>query len=176
MSQKPTTNRLPAEAGGFNQDDGAVTQPTHAALAELVQRFRVCWEAWPEFELLGHEKRQIGFVLELHGTHEPGVKHPLPGCPHCLRVFDALRTIADWILPREKRPSRYEIESYVPVISYSPARGNRDDVTLTIRILHREGYERPVDACEARCLKEMEARLKELGASEKQWVERKAAR
>jgi hypothetical protein len=35
------------------------------------------------------------------------------------------------------------------------------------RIIHREGYDRPVDACEERCLKEIRARLRLLGIRER---------
>jgi hypothetical protein len=38
---------------------------------------------------------------------------------------------------------------------------------VAIRLVHREGYERPVDACEERCLKEIQARLRELGIPER---------
>lgn len=141
-----------------------------AVLRELVQRFRVCWESWPEFLMVKREKRQIGFSLELSGTHERGVEHPSPGCQHCRAVYAALQTIAVYILPREQRPSRYEIEPYQTAISYSVRRRNRPDVTLAIRIVHREGYERPVDDCEERCLEEMKQRLRELGACERHWV------
>jgi hypothetical protein len=141
-----------------------------AVLRELVQRHRVCWESWPEYLMVKREKRQIGFSLELSGTHERGVEHPSPGCQHCRAVYAALQTIAVYILPRELRPSRYEIESYQPAISYSVSRRNRPDVTLTIRIVHRQGYERPVDECEERCLEEMKQRLRELGACERHWV------
>ena len=152
------------------------TEQSPSVLRELVERFRVCWEIWPEHTCVGKERRQVGFQLELYGTHEPEVAHPEAGCPACQRIFAALHAIADWILPKEKRPSTYKIGSYDQAIRYSPARGKRPDVTLSIKIIHREGYEAPVDACEARCLKEMEQRLRELGVSERQWTPRKENR
>lgn len=133
-------------------------------LRELVQRFRVCWKVWPEFTYVNHEQRQIGYGLELAGTHEPWVKHPEPGCEHCRRIFVVLREIANWILPRDQRPSTYEIGPYDQAIRYMPSRHDRPDVIFTVKILHREGYDGPVDECEDRCLKEMEEGLKALGA------------
>lgn len=161
------------EVQGAEKVSMETTRRAPLLLTKLVERFRVCWQVWPEYIFVGREKRQIGFMLELCGTHEPGVDHPAPGCPHCQRVFVALQAIADGILPHERRASKYEIEPYRQAISYSRARGNRSDVTLTIRILHREGFEGPVDECEVRCLKEMKQRLKELGACEGQWATRK---
>lgn len=42
-----------------------------------------------------------------------------------------------------------------------------DEVTITIRLIHREGYDRPIDVCEERCLKEIRARLRDLGIHER---------
>lgn len=151
----------------------ATAESTVQDLRELVGRYRVCWEVWPEYLYVQKERKQVGFQLELCGTHEPEVEHPEPGCPHCQCIFVALRAIANWILPREKRPSIYQIGPYDQAIRYSSVRRNRPDVTLTVKILHREGFERPVDACEVRCLKEMYQGLKELGACERQWSARK---
>lgn len=137
---------------------------TPALLKEYVKRFQVCWESRPEHLYVRGEKRQIGFVLELAGTHEAGVEHPEPGCEHCQRVFGALRNIAEWILPREKRLSEYDIGPYEPALRYSSTHHKRPDIILTIKIIHRNDFELPVDECQSRCLEEMEQRLTELGA------------
>ena len=139
-------------------------------LSALVERFRVCWEVWPEYIYVKHEKRQIGFSLELCGTHEAGVEHPTAGCEHCLHVIAVLHAIAAHILPRETRPSSYEIRVYDQAIHYPPKRGNRPEVVLPIKILHRHGFESPVDDCEVLCLNDMKLRLRALGASEGRWV------
>lgn len=164
-----TTSEWPGDRPSTKRVVTAMSVPAPLVLKELVERFRVCWDVWPEYTLVGGEKCHIGFTLDLSGTHEHGTPHPDPGCRHCHRVFAALRGIADWILPRNDRGLNCEIESYNPSISYSPARGNRPDVTLTIRVLHRDGFERPVDDCEVGCLQEMQQRLRELGACERQW-------
>ena len=49
-------------------------------LRELAQQFRVCWKTWPEYAYVGDEKRQVGYALELAGSHEPWVEHADPGC------------------------------------------------------------------------------------------------
>jgi len=139
-------------------------------LREVVRHYRVCWEVWPESIWMQNHSRQIGYQLELYGTHEAGVEHVSPGCPACQQLYVALRAVAEWILPKERRPSTYEIGAYDQAIRYSPARRNRPDVTVRIRILHREDFESPVDACEVRCLQEMQEHLRELGAQGRQWV------
>lgn len=143
----------------------APDQTSPALLRQHIKRFRVYWESRPEYLYVRGEKRQIGFVLELAGTHEPGAKNPAPGCEQCQRVFAALHDIAEWILPREKRPSEYDIGRYEPAIRYSSKHQKRPDIILAITIIHREGFEQPAEECQSRCLQEMEQRLAELGAS-----------
>jgi hypothetical protein len=138
-------------------------------LKELVQRFRICWEALPDCYYVKNEKRQIGFTLELTGTHEVGVEHPEPGCQHCHYVRQVLQEIADWILPKERRDSDYEVLPYDQGIQYTAARKFRADVSLRIWIRHRSGFDREVDACEVRCLNEMTQRLTEIGARKTRW-------
>jgi hypothetical protein len=138
-------------------------------IKDLVQRHKVCWEAHPEQVLVSSQVRGIGFVLELYGTHEVGTDHVSPGCEHCVNVKSALKEIAYWILPREERPSMYQVEIEGQSLSYSSERGDRADVRATIRILHRHRWDHPIDDCEVRCLKEMERSLSELGACKGAW-------
>ncbi len=153
------------------------TRPTSAespaVLRELVQRYQVCWEVWPEYVFVGREKRQIGFVLELSGTHAPGVEHPTPGCDHCKQVFTALKALAVQVEPVDPGDAAYSIEPFDQALHYSQANPNRPEVTLAIRILHQSDYERPVDASEVRCLAQTKQRLVELGTCEGHWTPHK---
>jgi len=152
---------------GASQTGNDTSTPTK--LKELVQRFRICWEALPDYYYVQKQKRQIGFTLELTGTHEQGVEHPLPGCEHCRKVWRALKAIADWIIPREERDSDYDIVRFDQSIHYDAGRKFRSDVSLRIWIRHRSGFDREVDACEVRCLGEMTQRLATIGARKTQW-------
>ena len=145
---------------------------TPAHLTGLVQHFQVCWEVWPEWAFVRHDRRQVGFTIELSGTHEAGVEHPAPGCSHCQRVYDALHEIAAHVLPREVRSSIYDVASYDHAIHYSPIRGDRPDICLTIGIFHRGNLDDPVGQCQERCLTDMKQRLRDLGARERQWKSR----
>ena len=151
------------------------TEQDSSVLADFVKRYQVCSEVWPEYLMVDGKERQVGFELELTGTPEPGTDHVGPGCPACRRVYAALHAVADWILPKEERPSRYEVGPYEQALRYSAVRGSRPDVTLSLKILHRRGFDQPVDQCEVRCLEEMNQRLKQLGACERQWSSRKAS-
>lgn len=151
----------------------AVAPPLEAndlsKIKDLVQRFQVCWEVYPEQVLTRDEIRKVGFALELYGTHAPGTEHVMPGCEHCRPVQEALGEIAHWILPREERPSMYEVTVDTQALSYSRERGNRPDVQVTIRILHRGDLEKPIDECEVRCLTDMQQALRNIGACKSVW-------
>ncbi len=142
-------------------------------LQELVRHHKVCWEVWPEYHIDREGRKiQIGFELDLFGTHYQPEHLPEPGCEECVRVYDDLKWIAQWILPKEERESCYEIGVFDASIHYSTRRRLRDEVSLVIKIMHREGFDRPTDVCEVKCLNEMEEKLKDLGARKGDWVER----
>ena len=165
-------------------------------IKDLVQRFKVCWEAHPEQALVTvmdpkekekeknkkekegdknpsshRELRNIGFSLELYGTPEPGAEDVLPGSDHCRRAESALKEIAAWILCREESQCKciYEVQGHTESLSYSPVRGNRADILVTIQILHRDNWDQPIDECEACSLKDKERALHELGACNGGW-------
>ncbi|HSF15053.1 MAG TPA: hypothetical protein VLK65_05835 [Vicinamibacteria bacterium] len=140
------------------------------ALRGIVEQRQVCFDAFRErvgFQALG--PRAIGYELVLSGIHARGSHPPMPGCELCRDVYDDLTAIAEWILPTEHRPSSYQFEPYRPIIRATRKRRLRHEVTLSIRILHRDHYEEPIDKCETRCLVEMKDRLKQIGACDGEW-------
>ncbi len=143
----------------------SLTIPT--TLAELVQRYRVCWEVWPEYSLTRRKSRQIGFELELLGSGKSAGEFDAR-CPKHAEIHSALDAIARWILESDERVS-FEINQSGQSLCYSPSRGNRPDVVLSIKILHRTDFENPVDESELSYLKKTEAHLRQLGACEHQW-------
>lgn len=151
-------------------DDVQSSEDRFLDLKKMVKRYRVCWEVFPEYVYVDRKRLQTGFRLELIGTHEASAGHPEPGCVKCQDVFGALRVVAGWILPKEERPSMYEIGIFDHSIKYDTLRRNRPDITLAIRIMHRAGFG-PVDSCEELCLKEMRQKLSELGAAQQHWKE-----
>ena len=141
-----------------------------SGLRELACRHQVCFETYPIWHVLPQGgKVQIGFELDLIGTHDHPRKAPSPGCGECHTVYRALLTIAQAILPPNDRASRYAIEPYDVSISFSPRRKMRKDVRLAIDVMHRDRFDRPLDECEVRCLGEMKERLKQIGARCEHW-------
>jgi hypothetical protein len=142
-------------------------------LRAIARKHQVCYEVWPERSVAEGRRIQIGFELQLCGTNEhltTKAQQPVPGCAICQGTYEDLKRIAGWILPREERPSRYEIGGFDRSLHVAPhSRHSRSEVVLTIHIMHRADFNREVDDCEQRCLMEMQGRLKELGIYEGKW-------
>lgn len=142
-----------------------VRQPSNTN--ELIKRFHVLWDVWPEYIFLEHEKRQIGFQLELSGMHEDGPGHPEPGCAKCHETYQALVQIAKDVLPPGGEDHIQRFDPYDPGIHYSPRHGNRPEVVLKIRIMHRKAFDRPVDDGQVRYLNKLQQRLEKLGIGQR---------
>jgi hypothetical protein len=115
------------------------------------------------------QKVKVGFLLELSGIHGYDGVHIRPGCEHCQRAFQDLRRIAEWIMPKQERPSYYDVQPFDNALRRTPKRKFRQEVVLGMRILHRHGFDQPVDACEELCLKEMQQKLEDLGVRRDVW-------
>src|SRR6266498_424820 len=88
---------------------------SHGRLLEIAEKHQVCYEVWPERSVAQGRRIQIGFELQLCGTNShiaaKGEHQPVPGCEYCHSTYEDLRQIAEWILPRDERPSRYAIDA-----------------------------------------------------------------
>ncbi|HVW86513.1 MAG TPA: hypothetical protein VHB50_17625 [Bryobacteraceae bacterium] len=132
-------------------------------LTEIVAKHTVCYEVYAHERMVRDTRVKTSFDLELYGTHRYGETRLSPGCGVCRDTYDDLKRIALWIMPKDERPSVYEILPFDAALHESTKRNLRPEVLLTIRIRHRVGLDQPIDACEERCLDEMRARLALLG-------------
>ena len=177
LSTSQTQSLTLDDRTGKAYSDGA-TDTTR--LQQIGRDHEVCYEVFPEWSIAEGRKIKIGFEVELCGInrHAPDHKcHPVPGCAHCSKTYDEMRDIAAWILPKEERPSRYEIEPFDRALHIAPAkRFRRSEVFVRILIMHRHDFNRPVDDCEDLCLTEMRQRLSELGIRQDIWREDKGVR
>jgi hypothetical protein len=79
-----------------HESDLKQSQPIHSddefvKLRELVMQHKLCWEVWPEYHIDQNGKKvQIGFELELIGTHYHPEHPPLPGCEECVKVYKGI--------------------------------------------------------------------------------------
>jgi hypothetical protein len=137
---------------------------------QLVARHRVCWEVWPVFRYEHNgERKQVGFEVDLLGTHDTPAHAVTPGCDECAKTFDALRAIAKWVLPEGQRDTDYRLAPFDNSLHASKQRKFREDVELKLVLEHRTGLSEPVDPCQVRCLQEIEAALAGLGARKASW-------
>ena len=168
-----THNQLTATSNIAAVATALPDQSLATRLKDIAHRHQVCYEVAPEWSISEGRKIQIGFELELCGiSSNENCLHPVAGCPHCWRAYDEIREIAEWILPREARPSRYEIQAFDRSLHIAPPkRHRRSEVLVRIVIMHRSDFNRPVDDCESRCLKEMRENLAQLGIHENYWRE-----
>lgn len=137
--------------------------PKPQDIRELVERFHVCRDVWPDYTFINHEKRQLGFELDLSGSPQDEEKNPEPGCEKHLEIYQALVRIAEEVLPPASKDTAYQLEPYDQGIQYSPRRGNRPEVILRIRILRRKAFEQPVDAAEFQYMEDLQKQLEEWG-------------
>ena len=136
-------------------------------LTELVSEYNIRCEVWPEYLLVDGECRQVGFELELLGSHSPDSYHLDSRCPMCKRVRATLLAIAGSIVPSSDNSVRYEIDAHSQSIMSAPRLGDCSFLTLSIRILHRQGFDQPIDACEISCLQQIREHLEEIGVRQR---------
>ena len=140
-------------------------EETERRIRELVRKYRVSWQVWPESLVSeNHKIVKVGYQLNLLGYHALG-SHPTPGCELCKEVYSALHEIAAWILPHEKRESTYDMLTFDLSLHFDSSKRDPGHVELSIVIRHRENLEAPQDECELHCLNEMQERLSDMGAS-----------
>jgi hypothetical protein len=140
-----------------------------AELRRAVERYKVCWETFPEMVGTNHERQQIGFFVELYGTHDrPGVV-PTAGCKNCIPVLQALLAVADFVVPEPWREALDAIRAHSG-IEYASERGGRPDIVVAITMIPRRDRQ-PDPSAIVPCLESVKQRLRTLGASERSWRE-----
>jgi hypothetical protein len=143
--------------------------PTSAtsSLAEFVRLYSVYWEVWPELHGVEKQQRQIGFELELCGTHDLQGHRGGTGCVGCKRAFQALRAIAEHILHPEGGIRTYTAGPFRPTLRYWAVPNRCFEVTLAVHVFYRDDFSHGVSVDDAR-LDGVKSRLRELAACEKQ--------
>lgn len=131
-------------------------------LQEFIRIHSVCYEVWPVMSYGTGEKRQVGFSIELCGTHDDS-EHVSPGCHKCQVVSQHLAEVAAFVIPPEETSSSYPIQPFDHAIHFPPKRNMRSEVHVVLRIVHKHDYLSPLDECQSRCLSSITERLQELG-------------
>jgi hypothetical protein len=135
-------------------------------LAELVRNYNICCEVRPKYLGAGGARRQVGFDLELLGSHSSDRYHLDPTCQMCELVRGALLAVTGRIVPRSGRFVRYDINAHLNSVMWTSALGNRPFVTLSIRILDGQRFDPAMDPYEIAPLMQIRELLEELGVGE----------
>jgi hypothetical protein len=135
-------------------------------LAEFVRQHHVHYDVMPEAVVEAQGRTTVGFEVRLFATIEKGTR-ALPVTDACRELVGGLRTVAEAVRPGDDEETVVEIERFDPVLYDSRSVPGTDEVAVAVRVSHRNGYARPVDASEERCLKELRRRLRELGIRER---------
>lgn len=142
-------------------------------MAEIVKAHKVFWTVTP-IELPGGEDApvRIGMSLMLVGTDEEGA--PASEERSQQIVSDKLEELAEWLVPKDYPNVEFEIRRHDTETFYLPAdiRTKRRNYIVGIRIMHKEGFNLPIDESQMQILKEFESRLKELGCPKDHWKKR----
>ena len=143
------------------------------ALQDVVLRHKVSYEVWPEWSGCGGRARRIGYCVSICGVNERvdcGRGHHVPGCTHCGLTYDEIRKIAEWITLREQPDCRFQIGPFDRAWHIAPRqRWSRNEIIVTIKILHSHSVDGPVNESQERCLNELRVQLKKLDVREGVW-------
>jgi len=143
-------------------------------LGDWVREHRVTWELSPWQELVDHRPAAVGFELRLFARHAPHAG-ATPGCEKCAALHHKLCALAIAAFPKEHRPTTYEVQPFDASFHLRPESEWAPEVQLTVHIVHRDGYLRPLDECEKRCAEEIQGALRGLGVQPKSWSETRRA-
>jgi hypothetical protein len=150
--------------------DGRLTNANDeiAELKQIVKKHKVYWilQELVNINEKG-DKTKNGFVLYLVGTHDEVSDESKTS-----EIFKNLDRIAQWIVPEETPEVRFEIREHDSVFFYLPGDDrdeNRKNHVVSLRVLHREGFHRPIDKFQIEATKEMEKKLKSIGSPKDRW-------
>lgn len=144
-------------------------------LRKIVRKYRVYWVVMPAIHITQSESKvQIGYDLALVGTSAKSDKTALePGSKESFDICTNLRQIAEGIMLGEDSGVRCQIVDIDNMLFYNlkDQEKNRKNVALVLEIRHREKFDRPVDKFLMGVFKELEDKLKKIGANKERWKE-----
>ena len=152
----------------------SIHEPTvPEALRAIVLRHQVSYEVWPEWSGCGGRAWRIGYCISICGVNDRVdcvQGHHVPGCQHCGLTYDEIRKVAEWITRKEQLDCRFQIEPFDRAFHIAPRqRWSRNEIIVTVKILHSHNVDGPVNESQERCLNELRAELKKLDVREGVW-------
>jgi hypothetical protein len=121
----------------------------------------------PLHESAAGESVEIGFVLDLHGTHESATDHRERTCQHCANLMLALRIIGDWLFPPQGKCSFCEVQAYNNFVRGDQQGPPEVSSTRALRLVSHLGTRCQLGACHVWCMNNMTERLNTIGMVER---------
>src|SRR6266567_4642802 len=141
-----------------------------STLKRLIEKYNIALQVWPRYTFDEGQRYQVGFEVELIGSHSLDPNHVYPSCTKCCRTRAALLLIAELVvepaMALKECPLPCEIYSHPTSILWWPRYGNRSAVNISIKIGFVSDPEARVGKRELGVLNEVRHRLAELGARE----------
>jgi hypothetical protein len=155
--------------GLLGKDDVTGSEPDGfiQALREMVEHFQITWGVTPLHESDSGESIEIGFALDLNGTHESAADHAGRTCRQCANLMLALKIIGDWLFPRQGKCSFCEVQAYHNFIRGDEQVQAQACSTRTLRLVSHLGTRCQLAACHVWCMTKMTERLNRIGAVER---------
>lgn len=143
-----------------------VTSATQPKLDDLLRSQAIVWQLWPQYAVLQGERRQIGFELELIGSHTLDASHLDPGCAQCHRIRSILVAIAENLAHevfRNHDSVTYDIDPHLASIVCLPGLANRPCVTVSIIVTDNHALARATNVLSDSVVSNAREYLLELG-------------
>ena len=137
------------------------------ALREIVEHFQITWGVTLLHESDSGESVEIGFVLDLNGTHESAADHLRRTCRHCANLMLALRIIGDWMFPPQGKCSFCEVQTYSNFVRRDQQDQSEACSTRALRLVSHSGTRCQLGTCHVWCMTNMTERLNRIGAVER---------
>jgi hypothetical protein len=67
------------------------------------------------------------------------------------------------VLPHNPGETEFDVLPFDNSLHENVRRNFRPEIVLAFRILHKRGFDKPVDNCEKDCLRQIESKLRQLG-------------
>jgi hypothetical protein len=137
------------------------------ALREMVEHFQITWGVSPLHQADSGVSVEIGFVLDLNGTHEPVADHAERSCRHCANLMLALKIVGDWLFPRQGKCSFCEVQVYHNFVCGDEHGQGQECATRALRLVSQPETRCQLGACHAWCMTKLTERLNRIGAVER---------
>lgn len=138
------------------------------SLRQIVAARHVYYEVTPDIASVSGERRRVGYDLTLWASHEKGAR-ALPGCRKCMDILADLYRIADWVVGGGEAGVRWELQPFDRALHGSSQFPSIDEIDLSLKLLHRDLGDEPVDGSQERALLAARRRLAEVGVHEGIW-------